>query len=218
MASGGGATPGGAAMWESQFTTEQLQILVDEAHRLGLPVAAHAHGTDSIRSAVTARVDTLEHCTWMGQGKAFTPRADITDVVDQIATARIPVCPAHACNWDLFARMRGPTDATELLSRLRWLADRGITLIAGTDAGLAAFTDLGIPRLTAWGFTPEEVLDMATVHSAAALGLATTTGALRPGYSADILAVRGNPLSDLDALTRVEMVMTRGRAHHPAQV
>lgn len=58
-------TPGGAELWEPQFTADELKVAVDEAHQLGLPVAAHAHGTSSIRAAVDAGVDTIEHCTWL---------------------------------------------------------------------------------------------------------------------------------------------------------
>jgi hypothetical protein len=65
MASGGQLTPGGAAMYESQFTTGQLGVIVAEARRAGLRVAAHAHGADAISSAVEAGVHTVEHCGWM---------------------------------------------------------------------------------------------------------------------------------------------------------
>lgn len=211
MASGGGTTSGGAAMWESQFTTEQLKVLVDESHRIGLPVAAHAHGTDSIVSAVAAGVDTIEHCTWMSGGPAFAPREAVSDIVDRIVDAGISVCPAHTYDWHFFAQLTGEEAATELLGRLRWLADRGVNLIAGTDAGLAPFDDLGLPRLADWEFSPEWILDMATVRAAAAIGLPTTVGSLQSGFSADLLVVSGDPLRDLAALHDVEMVMARGR-------
>lgn len=63
MASGGQSTAGGAAMWEPQFDRDSLRVIVDEATRRGLPVAAHAHGADSIADAVAAGVTTVEHCS-----------------------------------------------------------------------------------------------------------------------------------------------------------
>src|SRR5437868_2771787 len=65
MASGGQSTAGGAAMWESQFDRAELALVVDEAARHGLGVAAHAHGAQAIADAVAAGVATVEHCTWM---------------------------------------------------------------------------------------------------------------------------------------------------------
>src|SRR4051812_44325800 len=65
MATGGHLTPSGPSMWDPQFTTEQLKIAVDQAHQLGLPVAAHAHATDGIAAAIQAGADTIEHCTWL---------------------------------------------------------------------------------------------------------------------------------------------------------
>lgn len=217
MASGGGTTAGGAAMWESQFTTDQLKVLVDESHRIGLPVAAHAHGTDSIVSAVAAGVDTIEHCTWMSGGPAFAPREAVSEVVDRIVGAGISVCPAHSYDWQFFVQMAGEEAATELLGRLRWLADRGVNLIAGTDAGLAPFGDLGLPRLADWAFPPEWILDMATTRAADALGLGATVGSLQCKFSADLLVVNGDPLRDITALHDVEMVMARGRPYAQSQ-
>ncbi len=64
MATGGNVTPG-SAPFHSQFSAEELQAIVEEAHAAGLPVAAHGHGADGIADAVAAGVDTVEHCTFM---------------------------------------------------------------------------------------------------------------------------------------------------------
>jgi imidazolonepropionase-like amidohydrolase len=78
MVSGGSMTPGGAQMWQPQFSTTELRSVVEEAHRLGLPVAAHAHGTSSIRICVDAGVDTIEHCTWLTGPGVFEPSSKLS--------------------------------------------------------------------------------------------------------------------------------------------
>jgi imidazolonepropionase-like amidohydrolase len=88
-----------------------------------------------------------------------------------------------------------------------------VRLITGTDAGMAPFDNFpaALRALEDWGFSRDQILEMATVTTAAALGLATTAGALRAGYSADLLVVDGDPLTDLTALQLPTLVMARGR-------
>ncbi|MFZ0118416.1 MAG: amidohydrolase family protein [Pseudonocardiaceae bacterium] len=210
MVSGGSMTPGGAEMWQPQFSTGELRTAVEEAHRLGLPVAAHAHGTSSIRRAVDAGVDTIEHCTWLTGPGTFEP--DEQTVADIVA-AGIAVCTANSNDWRPFAKKYGAERALQIIGRVRWMADRGVRLITGTDAGMAPFDNFpaALRALEDWGFSRDQILEMATVTTAAALGLATTAGALRAGYSADLLVVDGDPLTDLTALQLPTLVMARGR-------
>ncbi len=123
MASGGSMTPGGAEMWEPQFTAEELKVIVEEAHQLGLPVAAHAHGTSSIRAAVDAGVDTIEHCTCLsGPGGAFQPDEKIAG---DIVAAGIAVCTANANNWRPMAARFGAERAQQIVGRVGWLPSGG---------------------------------------------------------------------------------------------
>ena len=211
MASGGQLTPDSPAMWESQFSSEQLRVVVEEAAEAGLPVAAHAHGTEAITSAVAAGVTTIEHCTWMGRD-SIDRRADVA--VD-MADRRIYACAASSRNWRTLVEKAGPERAEQIYGRLTWLAELGVPLITGTDAGLpnSVFDDfVGALELYEYlGFTPGRVLEMATVTSAAALGLAGHAGQLRPGYSADLLVVQGDPRAGLGALRNRQLVLARGR-------
>lgn len=213
MASGGGTTEGGAAMWESQFDADELRVVVDQARRHGLPVAAHAHGTQSVEACARAGVATVEHCSWM-TGAGMTSRDDAAPLARLLADEGVAVCPAHPNDWDLLARLAGPPAATEMLQRVRWLADQGVTLIPGTDAGLAPFADTtrALIRLGDWGFAPGEVLAMATRDAARVLGIDGETGELAVGKAADLLVVRGDPREDLAALEQIELVMAGGRA------
>ncbi len=214
MVSGGQVTPGGAGMSDSQFTTAELRVAVTEAHRRGLRVAAHAHGTESIRSSVEAGVDTIEHCTWLAGPGDFRPDEQIAA---QIADRGIVVCHGSSNHWRPLAAKIGAERARAMVGRVRWLADHGVRLIAGTDAGLCAFTDFpaALGRYTEWDFTPAQILRMTTVDAAAALGLADQTGRLAVGLSADLVVVAGDPTTDLAALHDVELVVARGRCHLP---
>ncbi|MFE3861860.1 amidohydrolase family protein [Streptomyces goshikiensis] len=216
MATGGGLTKGGPKSAESQFTAEELSALVDEAHTAGLPVAAHAHGADGIAAAVDAGVDTIEHCTWMAEdgGLDFRP-----DVVKQIVDRGIAVCPAVSPHWQMLPRFFGEERANAMFELVRRMADSGVRLVAGTDAGVQRATFDGlVPALSFYahlGLTAASIIDMATVEAAAALGLGSTTGRIAPGYSADLLLVDGDPLANLDVLKNIRAVIASGRRYDP---
>ncbi|WP_411076249.1 amidohydrolase family protein [Streptomyces sp. cmx-4-7] len=217
MATGGGLTKSGPKSAETQFTTEELAALVDEAHRAGLPVAAHAHGADGIAAAVEAGVDTIEHCTWMADdgGLDFRP-----DVVQQIVDRGIAVCPAVSPHWQMLPRIFGEERAQGMFELVRRMADSGVRLVAGTDAGVqrAGFDGLrtALSFYSHLGLAPASIIDMATSEAAAALGLGSVTGRIAPGYRADLLLVDGDPLADLDALKNVRAVIASGRRYDPS--
>jgi imidazolonepropionase-like amidohydrolase len=212
MATGGFMTSG-SAPWYAQFTTEQLAVIVAEARRVDMAVAAHAHGLEGIRRAVAAGVTTIEHCSWVTETneRFFDERA-----AAEIAERGIVVCPTINVNAPYVTELTGIT-VGENVPRM-W--EMGVRIIAGTDAGidntphhqyaggLAAMVSL-------LGFSPAEVIAMATTEAAAALGLDAVTGRLAPGYEADLIVVDGDPLADIAALGRLRRVVARGRDYVP---
>ncbi|MCS0639631.1 amidohydrolase family protein [Streptomyces sp. LP05-1] len=216
MATGGGLTKDGPPVWVAQFTDAELRVLVAEARSAGLPVAAHAHGTEGIVAAVAAGVDTIEHCTWMARGGFDVREEVVADIVER----GIAVCPAASPAWRGVAERIGRERAEEMFGRLRWMRERGVRLIAGTDAGVGrAVFDGFVSSLEFFehiGCTPAEVIDLATTGTARALGIAGRTGALAPGLRADLLVVGGDPLDDLQALRDVRLVMAAGRPYAAA--
>lgn len=215
MASGGHMTPGGPSMFESQFTTDHLRIIVAEADRLGLRVAAHAHGADAITSATEAGVATIEHCGWMTGPGAFDRREH---VARQMADKHIYACAALNQDWLPFYHRLGDR-ADGVFGRFTWMDSLGVPFISGTDAGLpgSVFDNYaGALGLYPWlGFSNERTIEFATVNAADALGLGQTTGRIAEGLAADLLVVDGDPLASLDALLNVKLVVTPSFIHVP---
>ena len=213
MSTGGFMTEG-APPWSAQFSLDELRAVVAEAHRLGKRVAAHAHGRPGITQAVTAGVDTIEHCSFAGADRKYGSDFDPA-VVDEIAAAGIYVCPTmnvHALTMrDRFG------DALEKV--IMGLYSGGVQIIAGTDAGIDncphdAYV-CGLEALAMVGLPAAEILDAATLRAARALGVDDRTGTIEPGKDADLLAVRGDPRSDISVLHQVELVVARGAEHRP---
>ena len=214
MASGGALTPGGPPMWAAQFTREQLRHIVATAAAHQLPVAAHAHGTDTIADCVAAGVRTIEHCSWR-DGRQL--RYD-HDLARDIAARDIAVCRCVSGDWRQFLRRLGP-NAEPLIESILGMRDAGVRFIAGTDAGVpgATFRDYAgmLEFFTAIGFSTTDVLAMATSDAAHALGL-RDVGSIRPGYRADLVVVGADPLADISALRDIRLVMTSGTIVHVA--
>ncbi|WP_158607828.1 amidohydrolase family protein [Nocardia panacis] len=212
MVTGGFTTGGRSSPYEPQFTDDQLARIVTAARAHGLPVAAHAHGSAGIRQAVGAGVDSIEHCTWM------TPDGFDLDhgVVREIVNRRIMVCPTinhHA------------RDATGRLpwavrrEQLRVMLDAGVRLIPGTDSGIPQTPHdqyaYSLPIWTDLGYSAADIIELATAAAAQALRIDHLTGTLTAGHVGDLIAVPGDPMTDLGALTTPVVVATAGHLHYP---
>ncbi|HYK68943.1 MAG TPA: amidohydrolase family protein [Streptosporangiaceae bacterium] len=208
----GGFMTAGSAPWYAQFTVGQLAAVVDEASRLDMPVAAHAHGLEGIDRAVQAGVSTLEHCSFVTE---TNERVFSAPLAARIAEQGIIVCPTVNVNAPYIEKRL----ARRVGRDLRPMREMGVRLIAGTDAGINNTPHHqyigGLEHLVAVGFQPAEVLAMATTEAADALGLGATTGRLAPGYDADIIVVDGDPAADISALGRLRRVIARGRDYVP---
>ncbi|SDP30846.1 Imidazolonepropionase [Actinopolyspora xinjiangensis] len=215
MASGGQITPNSPAMWQSQFSGDELRVIVDESRRHGLPVAAHAHGSDAITDAVAAGVTTVEHCTWLGPDGMD----EREPVIRAMRDSGIRVCAGQSRNWHGLGAVVGEDLARRFHRRLSNLVEAGVGVIIGTDAGLrdSVFHDFAgaLGLYEHLGFDNERILRMATSEAAEALGLGRLTGRVVPGLRADLVVVRGDPLARLSDLGEVALTIANGTPHHP---
>lgn len=211
MASGGRMTPG-SEPWTSQFSPADLAAVRSEAHRAGLPVAAHAHGVDSIRAALRAGFDTIEHATFATPAGLVPP----PELVDELAAAEVFVSLALGTHADgpalTGAELRRVEEVLTVAGRLR---AAGVTVVCSSDAGVSAHKPHGllphsVAALTRAGFTATEALRAATATAADACRVGHRKGRLARGHDADILVVAGDPFRDIRDLRRVVAVYREG--------
>jgi imidazolonepropionase-like amidohydrolase len=223
MASGGVNTPGTDVM-RTQFTTGELQLIVDQAHAAGVPVTAHAHGTPAVEQAVAAGVDGIEHCSCVTD-RGFGQVSDET--VATLARSRIAVCPTIGVDTQL---MKAPPPAVkammarmgvtaEQMLQARWdfvgrLHRAGVRLVSGVDAGIGPAKRHGVLphavcELVTAGLSVTEALATATSGAAQACGVSARKGRLARGYDADLLVVDGDLEIDVTALHRPRSVLLR---------
>jgi imidazolonepropionase-like amidohydrolase len=208
----GGSTPG-SLPYVSQYSAEDLRLIADEAHRLGLPVAAHAHAPSAIVDALDAGFDTLEHVSfWRADGlrpdPAVMARLARNGVVVSLTVGAVPGVGSEL-----------PNSSRDVIETYRavcgQLSRSGATVVAGTDAGVSSakphdILPYGVAELAAGGLTPAAALAAVTSVAARACAVADRKGRIAVGADADLLAVAGNPLEDLNRLRNVRAVYKGG--------
>lgn len=198
------------------FTFEEMKAGVETAHELGLKIAIHSYGFSGARDAVMAGVDTLEHGPILDDAtiKEMVKRGTFYDptIDHNMATFGKPVVKGDAI-W---------TFGDNTQKTVRKAIKAGVKFILGVDGAADQYVSTEIPytrnatRELIWyvkaGMTPAQALAAATINPAAALGKEKELGKVEPGYLADIVAVEGDPLKDVDVtVTKVRWVMKAGK-------
>ncbi|MGH9366869.1 MAG: amidohydrolase family protein [Thermoanaerobaculia bacterium] len=209
MATEGGGE-GNNLVNETQYTLEEMRAIVEEAHRYGRKVAAHAHGADGIRTAVRAGVDSIEHGTFLDgegvrlmkeRGTWLVPTGAIEEPPPEKELAEHPETRERA---ELFSR------ASREAFRRALAADLKIAM--GSDSSVLPHGENA--REITWmvknGMAPLSAIRAATVNAAELLGWQDRIGSIAAGKLADLVAVQGNPLTDITELERVRFVMKGG--------
>ncbi|MCW2636481.1 MAG: amidohydrolase family protein [Blastococcus sp.] len=208
MATGGISTPGDPGA--SQFTLEELSVAVDEAHRRGAKVAAHAHTRDGVLTALKAGVDTIEHAAFADE-----------ETLEALVSARATLVPTVSALTPIEPGRGIPAATVEKSLRARPLyrdstrraIAAGVTIAAGTDAG-TALNPIGglvdeLELYVALGMTPSDAVRSATVTAGRAIG--GELGVLAPDRPADLVVVDENPTENLTVLRRPRHVISAGR-------
>jgi imidazolonepropionase-like amidohydrolase len=208
----GGVLSKGDNAESEQYSPEEMQAIIREAHRLGRKVAAHAHGARGIKDAVLAGVDSIEH-------GSFIDQEDI-QLMKQHGTYLVPTL--YLGDWLLENYQKlGLTDDMVAKAKLVLPAARqnvarafheGVKVAFGTDAavyphGLNAREFAVMVKL---GLTPLAAIQAATINDADLLGWSDQIGTLEPGKYADLIAVEGDPLKDVTTLEKVKVVLKGG--------
>jgi imidazolonepropionase-like amidohydrolase len=208
----GGVFSLGDSVGAQQLSLEEMKAIADEAHMLGMKVAAHAHGDEGIHDAILAGIDTIEHASLASD-------------------ASIQLAKQHGTWFDMdiynddYILATGTKNGTEQESldkeRMIGLKQRqtfqravraGVKMIFGTDAGVYPHGDNAkqFAKMVQWGMTPLQAIQAATLNASQALAR-TDVGVLEPGRYGDIIAVRGDPLQNVSLLEHVDAVIKGGQ-------
>src|SRR5262245_39406732 len=204
------------------MTDEQLQAVCGEANTLGMRTMVHAHSPESIKASVNAGCQQIEHgvfatqevMTLMAQkGVYFDPNVGV--VLQNYLTNKAHFLNIGNYTEEGFAYMEKGLKLNEAMIKLA-VATPNLKLVLGTDAVAGAHghnADEIVERVRQGGQKPMDAIVSATSMSARSLGLDKTIGRLAPGFEADLGGLKGDPLTDITAVTRVAFVMKGGRVY-----
>src|SRR6266852_3567810 len=208
----GGVLSKGDQPGTPQYTLEEMQAIAEEAHKLGRKVAAHAHGTQSIKDAIRAGIDSIEHSSLIDdEGIALAKQHGTYLVFDIYNDDFILQEGAKA------GMLAESIEKEKKIGRLqrenfRHAFQSGAKIAFGTDAGVYPHGDNArqFAKMVEWGMKPIDAIQAATIRAADLMGWSGKVGALEPDHYADIIAVSGDPLSDVRVLESVKFVMKNG--------
>jgi imidazolonepropionase-like amidohydrolase len=211
----GGIMSKGDSPDHATYTQEEMTALVQTAKELDLPVTVHAHGTEGIKRSIRAGVRNVEHFSIVDdeairmaleKGVYVTVTWSIWDALMENA----PKLPA-------FAQPKLRQYLPRVLeSRKRIAASADLKIVYGTDCGAAGYEEADnwkeFPTMVKYGLTPQRALRAATSMAAECLNR-PDLGLLAPGKTADIIALSGNPLEDINSVHRVAFIMKEGKVY-----
>jgi len=208
----GGVFSRGTVLGQTQYSLEEMQALVEEARTHHRKVAAHAHGTDGIKRAIIAGVDSIEHASYLDDEAISLAKEhgtwlamDIYNTEYTLAEGAANGVPEENINKEREVGTRQRESFTRAV-------EAGVRMVFATDAGVYPHGDNGkqFARMVRFGMTPLQAIQAATINSAELLGWQDRVGRIAPGYYADIIAVDTNPLQDISTLEDVSFVMKGG--------
>jgi imidazolonepropionase-like amidohydrolase len=209
----GGVLSKGDQPGTPQYTFEEMTAIAEEAHKLGRKVAAHAHGTQSIKDAIRANIDSIEHSSLIDDEGIALAKQHGTYLVFDIYNddfilqegAKAGMLPESIEKEKKIGRLQR--------ENFRHAWQSGVTKMAfGTDAGVYPHGDNArqFAKMVEWGMKPIDAIQAATIKAADLIGWPDKVGAIETGHYADIIAVAGDPTTDVRTLESVKFVMKGG--------
>jgi imidazolonepropionase-like amidohydrolase len=208
----GGVLSKGDQPGTPQYTLEEMTAVAEEAHKLGRKVAAHAHGTQSIKDAIRAGIDSIEHSSLIDDEGIALAKQHGTYLVFDIYNddfilqegAKAGMLPESIEKEKKIGRLQR--------ENFRHAFQSGTKMAFGTDSGVYPHGDNAkqFAKMVEWGMKPVDAIQAATINAADLLGWADMVGALETGHYADVIAVTGDPTSDVRVLESVKFVMKGG--------
>ena len=206
----GGVLSKGDDLQASQYTLEEMKAIVADAHRLGRKVAAHAHGAQGILWASQAGVDSIEHGSFIDAAGIAEMKKNGTYLVP---TLYLEDWMIEKGNLPAFYQQKMRAAIAVAKPNIRRAYEAGVKIALGTDAAVYPH-GLNGHELEVYvrdlGMTPLAAIQSATLNAADLLGLSANIGSIEPGKWADIIAVEGNPLTDIKQVQDVKFVMKSG--------
>jgi imidazolonepropionase-like amidohydrolase len=213
----GGVLSNTAAGLGQQFTDAELAAIVQAAHAMGRKVTAHAHGADGINSFLRAGGDSIEHGTYADAESAELFKANGAYLVPTLLAGDFVAREAAKPNSFLqpAQKQKALEAGPKMQDMLRRMHAAGVKIAFGTDTGVSAHGDNAqeFALMVGAGMTPLQTIQAATVNAADHFDLTAEIGSIAPGKVADIIAVGGDPLSNVRELESVDFVMAKGKVH-----
>jgi imidazolonepropionase-like amidohydrolase len=207
----GGVMSKNTNLGTTQYTTDEMEAIVDEAHNRGMKVAAHAHGLDGIKAAILAGVDSVEHSSLIDEetielaktkGVFLSMDVYVSDYI--LGEGAKQGIPEYSLNKE---RQVGKKQRENFQKAVKANAK----IVFGTDAGIYPHGKNArqFKYMVQWGMTPLQAIQAATINTASLFGV-PNIGKIKESFEADIIGVKGNPLEDITSLEAVEFVMNNG--------
>jgi len=196
---------------EQVYTRHQLEVVIDEATKGGVPVMVHAHGDEGARAAVLAGAASIEHGSYLEAETLELMKARGTFLVPTYIT----MFEMLEEQYEGALRARGTYMVPRLEKVIQMAHEMGVRIATGADNYYEKQSinriSLEVWHLNRLGLTPFEALQAATVNSAELLGLGHQTGQISTGFEADMILIPSNPLEDVAALQDILLVISNGR-------
>ena len=195
-----------------QFTLEEMQAIVDEAHNHGMRVAAHAHGLKGIRTAIIAGVDSIEHSSFIDEATIQLAKERGTSLAMDVYVSDYILGEGAAKGILEESLAKERTVGKIQRQNFKKAVEAGAKLVFGTDAGIFPHGKNArqFKYMVDWGMTSLEAIQSATIRTAELFDM-TDSGEIRENFAADIIGVTGNPLDDITLLENIDFVMKNGK-------